>query len=76
VARRHKEIDGGDARIVDDQAPSPEAGLELAREILAECPAGYHPWRGQVQKSDRGRRASVRVWFRRNVASMGEAPDQ
>jgi len=67
--RREKSIDGGDARIVDDQAPSPEAGLELAREILGECPEGYHPWRVQVQKSDRGRRSSVRVWFRRNRAS-------
>lgn len=72
MARRHKEIDGGDARLVDDQAASPEAGLDLAREILAECPAGYHPWRVQVQKSDRGRRASVRVWFRRNLSAGAE----
>ena len=61
--------------IVDDQAPSPEAGLELAREILADCPEGYHPWRIQVQKSDRGRRSSVRVWFKRNVMAQGKPPD-
>lgn len=71
--RREKTVDEGDARIVDDQAPSPEAGLELAREILAECPEGYHPWRVQVQKSDRGRRSAVRVWFKRNRAA--EAAD-
>ena len=59
-------MDGGDARIVDDQAPSPEEGLDLAKEILADCPEGYHPWRVQVQKSDRGRRSSVRVWFKKN----------
>ena len=65
--RREKTLEDGETRIVDDQASSPDAGLELAREIVAECPDGYHPWRIQVQKSDRGRRASVRVWFKRNV---------
>jgi hypothetical protein len=66
--RREKAIDDGDVRIVDDQAESPEDGLALAREILGECPEGYHPWRIQVQKSDRGRRSSVRVWFKRNAS--------
>ena len=65
--RREKTIDAGDARIIDDQASSPEAGLELAKEILSDCPEGYHPWRVQIQKSDRGRRSSVRVWFKRNT---------
>ncbi len=64
--RREKTVDGGDAKVVDDQAPSPEEGLQLAQEILGDCPEGYHPWRVQVQKSDRGRRSSVRVWFRKN----------
>jgi len=73
--RREKTIDGGDAKLVDDQAASPLEGLELAREILAECPDGYHPWRVQIQKSDRGRRSSVRVWFKRNALERGEAPD-
>ena len=72
--RREKTVDGGDARIVDDQAASPEAGLDLAQEILEECPAGYHPWRVQVQKSDRGRRSSVRVWFKRNQGPPLEEP--
>ena len=69
--RREKTVDGGDAKIVDDQAPSPEAGLELAQEILGQCPDGYHPWRIQVQKSDRGRRSSVRVWFKRSKLAEG-----
>ena len=69
--RREKTIDGGDAKIIHDQAPSPEAGLELARSILGECPDGYHPWRVEIQKSDRGRRAAVRVWFRRNALHAG-----
>ena len=73
--RREKAVDGGDARIVDDHAPSPEEGLDLAREILAECPDGYHPWRVEIQKSDRGRRAAVRVWFKRN-ALRGEGSEQ
>ena len=72
--RREKTIDNGDARIFDDQATSPEAGLDIAREILAECPDGYHPWRVQIQKSDRGRRSSVRVWFKRNAAVEEEPP--
>ena len=67
--RREKTIDSGDAKIVDDQAASPEAGLELAQEILGQCPDGHHPWRIQIQKSDRGRRSSVRVWFKRNKSS-------
>ena len=70
--RREKTVDNGDARIIDDQAPSPEAGVELAGEILRDCPEGYHPWRVQIQKSDRGRRSSVRVWFKKNVTKETE----
>ena len=73
--RREKIVDEGDARIVYDQAPSPADGVALAGEILSECPDGYHPWRVEIQKSDRGRRASVRVWFKRN-APRREADDQ
>ena len=65
--RREKIVDDGDAKIVDDQAASPAEGLELAQSILADCPDGYHPWRVEIQKSDRGRRAAVRVWFKRNA---------
>ena len=65
--RREKTINQGENTIVDEQAPSAIEGLDLARSILAECPDGYHPWRVEIQKSDRGRRASVRVWFKRNA---------
>jgi hypothetical protein len=65
--RREKIINQGEHRVVDDQAGSTADGLELAREMLSQCPDGYHPWRVEIQKSDRGRRASVRVWFKRNV---------
>ena len=70
--RREKTVDNGDARIIDDQASSPEAGVELAGEILHDCPEGYHPWRVQIQKSDRGRRSSVRVWFKKNATKGAE----
>ena len=70
--RREKTVDGGDARIIDDQAASPEEGVQLVSRILAECPDGYHPWRVEIQKSDRGRRASVRVWFKRHLAREPE----
>jgi hypothetical protein len=73
--RREKTVNEGENKIVDDQAPSPQEGLDLARSILEECPEGYHPWRVEIQKSDRGRRASVRVWFRRN-ALRREDPQQ
>ena len=73
--RREKTVDGGDAKVVDDQAASPAEGLELAGEILGDCPEGYHPWRVQVQKSDRGRRSSVRVWFRKNRGGPGANAD-
>ena len=65
--RREKTVNEGEHKIIDDQAPSPEDGLDLARSILSGCPDGYHPWRVEIQKSDRGRRASVRVWFKRNA---------
>ena len=73
--RREKTVNEGESKIVDDQAPSLEAVLDLARSIRDDCPEGYHPWRVEIQKSDRGRRASVRVWFRRN-AVHGEGPRQ
>ena len=72
--RREKTINDGENKVVDDQAASPDEGLDLAREILSECPEGYHPWRVEIQKSDRGRRAAVRVWFKRNAARR-EDPD-
>jgi hypothetical protein len=76
MPRRHeKTIDEGDAKIIRDQAPSAVEALDLARSILDECPEGYHPWRIEIQKSDRGRRAAVRVWFRRN-ALRGEGSQQ
>ena len=68
--RREKTIDDGDAKIVDDYASSPEAGLDVAREIVNECPEGYHLWRVRIQKSDRGRRASIRIWFKRNQGGL------
>ena len=70
--RREKIVDQGDAKIVRDNAPSPAEGVELARSLLEECPDGYHPWRVEVQKSDRGRRASVQVWFKRNLPREGD----
>ena len=70
--RREKTINQGEHKVVDEQAPSPAEGLDLARRILSECPDGYHPWRVEIQKSDRGRRASVRVWFQRNLAREPE----
>ncbi len=72
--RREKTINDGEHKVIDDQASSPDQGLDLARSILSECPDGYHPWRVEIQKSDRGRRASVRVWFKRN-APHREAPE-
>jgi hypothetical protein len=59
-------VSDGNAHVVREQAPSPAEGVALAAEILKECPVGYHPWRVEVQKSDRGRRATVRVWFQKN----------
>jgi len=70
--RQEKFVDAGDAKVIRDHAPSPADGLELARSILDECPDGYHPWRVEIQKSDRGRRAVVRVWFKRNLPRREE----
>ena len=72
--RREKFVDGGDAKLVAQNAPSPEESLEVVRAILSECPDGYHLWRFEVQKSDRGRRAAVRVWFKRNRPREEEGP--
>ena len=68
--RRETTVDGGEAKIVREQAPSLAEGLELAQSLTEECPEGYHPWRVEVQKSDRGRRASVLVSFKRNAVRV------
>ena len=65
--RREKIVNDGEAKIIREQAPSLAEGLELAQSLTEECPEGYHPWRVEVQKSDRGRRASVSVSFKRNA---------
>lgn len=49
-----------------EDAPSLEEAWPVVERLLASCPAGFHPVRVEIQKSDRGRRAHVAMTFQRN----------
>ena len=59
---------GRDSLVLGGSRPERRGTPKSARSLVEECPDGYHPWRIEVQKSDRGRRASVQVWFKKNAA--------
>ena len=67
MARSVKTLDGGAMRLIQDRAPDSEAALKLGNEIARQPPEGFHFWRLELQRSDRGRRTTVRVWFRRDL---------
>ncbi len=67
VARTTKSLDGGEMRIVQDRAPDSDRAIAMATDIAAAPPEGYHFWRMELQRSDRGRRTTIRVWFRRDL---------
>jgi len=60
------EIEGRWFKIIETYAADPRSGVGLALELLGQCPEGYHPWTIRVQKSSKGRRASVEIYFREN----------
>ena len=70
MGRDEKTLQGGAMRIVQDRAPDADAAILLATQIAQKPPAGFHFWRMELQRSDRGRRTSVRVWFREDLASI------
>ena len=58
---------GGVFYFIRDYAEDPLEGMKVGRVIMErECPTDYHPWSVRVQKSSRGRRASVEVVFKQN----------
>ena len=60
--------------LVQDRAPDSDAATTMATELARKPPEGFHFWRMELQRSDRGRRTTLRVWFRRNLpASAAEA---
>ena len=51
--------------IVRDSAPDTDRALICAMEdILTHPPNGHHLWSVKVQRSDRGKRTTVEVWWR------------
>lgn len=63
---RLKAIDNGERMLARSQAPSLEDAWPIVLELRASCPEGFHPWRVEIQKSSKGRRAFVTVTFQRN----------
>ena len=68
-----KTVEGGTMRVVQDRAPDSDAAIKLGAEIAQSPPDGFHFWRMELQRSDRGQRTTVRVWFRRDLHRT--APD-
>ena len=62
-----KSLDGGAMQVVQDRAPDSDAAISMGSEIAQNPPEGFHFWRMELQRSDRGRRTTVRVWFRRDL---------
>ena len=58
----------GEYRCIRDHIKGMEHAISMAWDILEiERPEGYHPWTVRCQKTDRGKRCSVEVIFRRTV---------
>ena len=70
MGRDEKTLQGDSMRIVQDRAPDSDAAIALATRIALDPPKGFHFWRMELQRSDRGRRTTVRVWFHENLASI------
>ena len=70
MGRDEKTLQGDAMRIVQDRAPDSDAAIALATRIAQDPPKGFHFWRMELQRSDRGRRTTVRVWFREDLARI------
>lgn len=67
MSRSVKTLDGGAMHVIQDRAPDSDGAITMGTEIARNPPDGYHFWRMELQRSDRGRRTTVRVWFRRDL---------
>ena len=63
--RRDFEDERGSYQIVSGSAHDMNAALGIWVELADYPPEGYHLWSGKVQRSDRGRRSSYEVWYRK-----------
>jgi len=72
MSRSVKELDGGAMVLIQDRAPDSESAVATASELAKSPPSGFHFWRMELQRSDRGRRTTLRVWFRRDLAGEGQ----
>ncbi len=67
MARSVKSLEDGAMQVIQDRAPDSDKAIAMATEIARTPPEGYHFWRMELQRSDRGRRTTIRVWFRRDL---------
>ena len=67
MGRSVKSLGGGAMQVVQDRAPDSDSAIRMGSEIAQNAPEGFHFWRMELQRSDRGRRTTVRVWFRRDL---------
>lgn len=59
-------------QLVQDRAADSDAAIIMGTEIARNPPRGFHFWRLELQRSDRGRRTTVRVWFRRDLVEAAQ----
>ena len=71
MAGTTKSLEGDKMRIVQDRAPDSDQAIAMASDLAGSPPEGFHFWRMELQRSDRGRRTTVRVWFRRDLTAKG-----
>jgi hypothetical protein len=74
MARTVKTLDDGRMQLIQDRAPTSDDAITMATGLAHSPPDGFHFWRMELQRSDRGRRTTVRVWFRRDL-QKGEERD-
>ena len=67
MGRSVKSLEGGAMQLIQDRAPDSDEAIRMGTEIAQKPPEGFHFWRLELQRSDRGRRTTVRVWFRRDL---------
>jgi hypothetical protein len=67
MGRSVKSLEGGAMQLIQDRASDSDEAIRMGTEIAQVPPEGFHFWRLELQRSDRGRRTTVRVWFRRDL---------
>ena len=69
--RRHTKYNGGEYLVISGEEPYFDAAVKVRASFESTCPDGYHIWSSSCQRSDRGRRATYEVWYRKTEKGRG-----